>query len=292
MPVAIPATRAAGAEERASSGCGKTAASGVTTQHLTVNGSERDYLLSAPARYDPTQPRRSCSTSTGSGRAWSEQAFYTPMAEKAGHVGYVVITPDGQGDVLRRWSLLPSGKASPDVDFVRPCSARPTARSASMPGGVFADRDLQRRHLLDPLVARSPAGLPRSRRSRGSARRLCAPVTPRGDCSRSTARPIRSCPIGVGDYFWGAPRGTDGLDPSEATPVDGALTVWAAFDGCGTPPTPTPVADDVQQVMWPRLPHQRRRRALPGDRWGHTWPGSLPVSSGAARPGDLSINAT
>ena len=102
--VVVPAT-GAGAAKRASSGCGRTAASGVTTQHVTVDGTDREYLLSVPAGYDDTKPAPLMFDFHGFTSSMQEQAVYTHLAEQGGQRGYVVITPNGQGDLLRRWSL-------------------------------------------------------------------------------------------------------------------------------------------------------------------------------------------
>ena len=39
-----------------SGGCGRKAASGTTTRHVTVGDTEREYLLAIPDGYDPSKP--------------------------------------------------------------------------------------------------------------------------------------------------------------------------------------------------------------------------------------------
>ncbi len=94
-----------------------------------------------------------------------------------------------------------------------------------------------------------------------------------------------------GDYFSGAVAGRT-ADREQAQPVDDALTAWAAFDGCGTPPTPTFVADDVQHVVWPDCPTNgivELYRVVGG---GHTWPGATPVRAARLGATTPSISAT
>ncbi len=77
-----------------------------------------------------------------------------------------------------------------------------------------------------------------------------------------------------------------------ANPVDGAVTAWAAFDGCGTPPTTSFVAEDVQRIVWPRCPKLgtvELYRIIGG---GHTWPGSMPVRAEQLGGTSSSIDAT
>ena len=87
-----------------------------------------------PARRCPrattTRSRRRCLFDFhGLGSDMQEQAVYTQLAEQGGARGYVVITPNGQGDVLRRWSLVASANANPDVAFVQ-AMLRATNRNA------------------------------------------------------------------------------------------------------------------------------------------------------------------
>ena len=52
---AVP-TSAGSATPTKSSGCGRKAAAGATSRHVTVDGTVRDYLLSIPDGYDPSEP--------------------------------------------------------------------------------------------------------------------------------------------------------------------------------------------------------------------------------------------
>ena len=171
--VVVPAT-GAGAAKRASSGCGRTAASGVTTQHVTVDGADREYLLSVPAGYDDTKPAPLMFDFHGFTSSMQEQAVYTHLAEQGGQRGYVVITPNGQGDLLRRWSLLPSAKVNPDVAFVQ-AMLRTTNRTLCInPRRVFATGISNGAMFSTLLACALPGGWPPSRRSRGSTAHRCA----------------------------------------------------------------------------------------------------------------------
>jgi polyhydroxybutyrate depolymerase len=75
-------------------------------------------------------------------------------------------------------------------------------------------------------------------------------------------------------------------------PVDDAVAAWAAFDGCGTPPTTSFVADDVQRLVWPGCFANgavELYRIIGG---GHTWPGSTPVRASRLGSTTSSISAT
>ena len=109
----------AGAATAKTEGCGREAVAGTTTRHVTVDGTDREYLLSIPEGYDPAQPASLLFDFHGLGSNMGQQAVYTDLDARGGARGYVVITPNGQGEVLRRWSLRSKASANPDVAFVR-----------------------------------------------------------------------------------------------------------------------------------------------------------------------------
>ena len=117
--LAVVPSVAAGAATKRVAGCGKTATPGLTTQHLAVDGSDREYLLSIPESYDASKRAPLLFNFHGLGSTMQEQALYSGLNQKAGAEGYIVITPNGTGTVLRRWSFPPLPGSAADVDFVK-----------------------------------------------------------------------------------------------------------------------------------------------------------------------------
>jgi polyhydroxybutyrate depolymerase len=259
---------------------------------VTVDGADREYLLSVPAGYDDTKPAPLLFDFHGFTSSMQEQAVYTHLAEQGAQRGYVVITPNGQGDVLRRWSLLPSAKVNPDVAFVQ-AMLRTTNRTLCInPRRIFATGISNGAMFSTVLACALPARFAAIAPVAGiNGAPVCDPGTPRVNvlAFHGTADPI--VPYQGGDYFSGAIAGrTDGR--AQATPVDDATAAWAEFDGCGTPSTPTFVADDVQHLVWPDCPTNgtvELYRVLGG---GHTWPGATPVRSARLGATTPSISAT
>jgi polyhydroxybutyrate depolymerase len=289
--VAVPASPASAAK-RASSGCGQKAAAGVTTRHITVDGTDREYLLSIPDGYDPSKPAPLLFDFHGLGSNMQEQSLYTNLDQKGGARGYVVVTPNGQGDVLRHWSLLPSAADNPDVAFVQAmlrttnrvlCIDQKRVFSTGISNGAMFSTQLACA-LPGRLAAIAPvAGI--------NATAVCAAGTPRVSvlAFHGTSDPI--VPYEGGEYFSGAAIGRV-LGVPAAKPVDEAAAAWAAFDGCGTPPAQSWVADDVQRFVWPDCPAigaVELYRIVGG---GHTWPGSAAVREDRLGPTTRSIDAT
>jgi polyhydroxybutyrate depolymerase len=277
---------------RSSSGCGQGAVAGTTTQHVTVDGADREYLLSVPDGYDATKRAPLLFDFHGLGSNMQQQAVYSQLAQEGGARGDVVITPNGQGTVLRHWSLAPSATANPDVAFVR-AMLRTTARTLCIdPNRISATGISNGAMFSTVLVCALPGRLASIAPVAGiNATRVCDAGTPKVSilAFHGTADPI--VPYEGGDYFSGAALGR-ALGLAQAKRVDDATAAWAAFDGCHSPPSEEFVADDVQHVTWPGCPANGTvalYRILGG---GHTWPGAIPVSPdrlGATTP---SIDAT
>jgi polyhydroxybutyrate depolymerase len=278
---------------KTSSGCGRAAVAGMTTQHVTVDGTDREYLLSVPGGYDPTRPAPLIFDFHGLGSNMQQQAVYSRLAQEGGARGDVVITPNGQGStVLRHWSLAPSAAANPDVAFVR-AMLRTTARTLCIdPNRIFATGISNGAMFSTVLVCALPGRLAAIAPVAGiNATRVCDAGTPKVSilAFHGTADPI--VPYQGGDYFSGAALGR-ALGLAQAKPVDEATAAWAAFDGCHTPPSEEFVADDVQHVTWPGCPANGTvalYRVIGG---GHTWPGAIPVRADRLGGTTSSIDAT
>ena len=289
--VVVPTTGAAAAK-RTSSGCGKPAAAAVTTRHVTVDGTDREYRLSVPDGYDPSKPAPLLFDFHGLGSNMEEQALYTELDEQGGARGYVVITPNGQGDLLRHWSLLPSAAANPDVAFTQ-AMLRTTNRTLCIDQQRVFSTGISNGAMFSTVLACAlPGRLAAIAPVAGiNATEVCAAGTPRVSvlAFHGTADPV--VPYQGGAFFSGAPIGRV-LGVPEAKPVDDAATAWAAFDGCGTPPAQAFVADDVQRVVWPDCPPNGAVQLYRVVGGGHTWPGSTPVRADRLGPTTSSIDAT
>jgi polyhydroxybutyrate depolymerase len=204
----------------------------------------------------------------------------------------VVITPNGQGTVLRHWSLTPSAAKNPDVAFTRAMLAA-TKRSLCIdPGRVYATGMSNGAMFTTVVACALPGRFAAIAPVAGSnATKVCAATTPKVSmlAFHGTADPI--VPYQGGDYFSGA-AATRALGLTRAKPVDNAVAAWAAFDGCGTPSAEGFVADDVQRVTWPDCPHDGTVELYRVVGGGHTWPGAVDLRSQRLGATTSSISAT
>ena len=166
---------------RGSAGCGNAATSGSSTRHVTVDGVQRDYLLSIPSDYRAAKPAPLLFDFHGFTSSMQEQSAYTKFNQQGGARGYVVITPNGQGDLLRRWSLIPAASANPDVAFVQAMLRTTTGGSASTFAASSPPASRTARCSRPCSRARFRDASRRSRRSPGSTppTACCAADAPR-----------------------------------------------------------------------------------------------------------------
>jgi polyhydroxybutyrate depolymerase len=278
VTVAGALSSSAGAATK-SSGCGRRATARTTTKHVVVDGVDREYLLSIPAGYDPSEPAPLVFDFHGLGSNMEEQAAYTNLDAVAGARGYVVVTPNGQDGVLRRWSLQPSAAANPDVAFVQ-AMLRTTARSLCIDRDRVFAAGMSNGAMFSTLLACAlPGRFAAVAPVAGvNATAVCSAGTPRVSvlAFHGTADPI--VPYAGGAYFSGAAEGRL-LGVPDARPVDDVVAAWAAFDGCGTASSTASVADDVEHVTWPRCPKTGTVELYRVVGGGHTWPGAIAIHS-------------
>ena len=263
-------------------GCGKSAAPSLTTQHLAVDGTDREYLLSIPPSYDASKRAPLLFDFHGLGSDMQQQALYSGLNQKAGAEGYVVITPNGTGTSLRGWSFPPLPGSGADVSFVKAMLAT-TQRTLCIDHRA-SSRPASRTVRSSPPCSRARSRTTRGHRARvGRQRHRRVPCGHAPDGSARVPRHRRSdCAVQRGRVLLGVDaRRAGGL---QAEAVDDAVANWARFDGCGTPASTTSVAGDVEHVTYPHCPSSgtvELYRVIGG---GHTWPGAIPLRASVRRP--------
>jgi polyhydroxybutyrate depolymerase len=271
----VPPVAAGGATGRGG-GCARSSSPGLTTQHLTVDGTDREYLLSIPPSYNPSPRAPLLFNFHGLGSDMQQQALYSGLNQKAGADGYVVITPNGSGTALRRWSFPPLPGSAADVNFVKAILATTQRTLCIDPKRVFSTGISNGAIFSTVLACALPGRLAAIAPVAGvNATDACRAGTPRIPvlAFHGTADPI--VPYNGGAYFSGVnARRTAGI---QARPVDDAVASWARFDGCGTPATTTAVADDVEHVTYPDCPSSGMVELYRVVGGGHTWPGAIPI---------------
>jgi polyhydroxybutyrate depolymerase len=228
----------------------------------------------------------------GLGSNLQQQAIYSRLDQQAGARGYVVITPNGEGDIARHWSLDPSATRNPDVAFVQAMLRAATSALCIDPARVYATGISNGAMFSTVLACALPGRFAAIAPVAGvNATKVCRQGTPKVSvlAFHGTADPI--VPYRGGDYFSGLGVAR-ALGLPKAKPVEDATAAWAAFDGCGTPPVKSTVADDVQHLVWPHCPQRGAVQLYRIEGGGHTWPGGLVLPVSRLGRTTASIDAT
>jgi poly(3-hydroxybutyrate) depolymerase len=166
----------------------------------------------------------------------------------------VVITPNGQGDVLRHWSLDPSTGANPDVAFTQAMLRTTTGSLCIDPKRVFSTGISNGAMFSTLLACALPGRLAAIAPVSGiNVTPVCAAGTPRVSvlAFHGTADPI--VPYRGGAYFSGQPIGRV-LGVPDAKPVETTAAAWAltaAWPAHWAEPVvwPTPGASRIVSIM-------------------------------------------
>src|SRR5262245_16302013 len=241
----VPAGQAAAARPVR---CNHPAEPGITTEHLVVGGTDREYRLSVPASYDGSKPAPLVFNFHGLGSTMDQQAVYSSLEDAAGARGYVVITPQGRGGLVSHWSIPPLDDTKDDVDFVK-AMLDTTERSLCIDTDRVYSTGISNGAMLSTVVAcRLPGTLAAIPSVAGvNVTRTCARGIPPVSvlAFHGTADPV--VPYQGGALLGGT---LPFLGALQARPVERAVAQWAAFDGCTSKPRSTQVAGDVERVSY------------------------------------------
>jgi polyhydroxybutyrate depolymerase len=290
--VAPMAPAEAGERPVGTSGCGRTATPGVTTRRVVVDGVEREYLLSIPEGYRPSRRAPLLFDFHGLGSDMQQQSLYTRLNAEGAKRGFVVITPNGQGDLLRHWSLDPVAASNPDVAFVQ-AMLRATTRTLCIDARRTFSTGISNGGMFSTLLAcAQPGRFAAVAPVAGiNATSVCEPGTPRVSILAFHGTADHVVPYAGGALLSGSPV-AQAFGVPAAQSVEASMAAWAAFDGCRSTPVPTAVAADVDRLQWPRCSGNRAvvlYRIVGG---GHTWPGAAAVRADRLGPTTSSIDAT
>ncbi len=278
------ATPAAAAAPRP---CRHRPPSGVTTRHLTSGGTRRDYLLEVPTAARKGARLPLILNFHGLGSNMQQQAAYTALNTKGGAAGYVVVTPDGTGEAVKRWTVPP--RSDTDVDFVRALLRRTERDLCIARDRVFATGISNGAILATALPCALPGTFAAIAPVAGvNALKVCAAGTPPVTVVAFHGTADGLVPYGGGRYFQAAQtdpalaaRLRQGLGGEaalsgrvQARPVEQAVAEWAAFDGCGSTAAVTQPAADVRRTAYAGCDDDRRVTLYTVEGGGHTWPGA------------------
>lgn len=275
----------------ASPGCSDEAAvtdTGVSDERLAVGDTEREYRRFVPTGYESTTPAPLVVDLHGLTMSDDMEAAVTGMEPLADEEGFLVVTPQGLGDIPF-WNFVSAGIATDDVSFLGDLVARVGDDLCVDTSRVYAT-GISNGGLMSSALA---CGLPD----------LFAAVAPVAGVAflegcedgppvsfqaiYGTADNVLPYEGGLGAAIRGflssnpldasaAPAGDqqDRIDDIAFAPVDGTLARWAGRNGCAAEPEEERVSDEVVRRSWPDCDGGAEVVLYVVEGGGHSWPGT------------------
>ena len=286
-----------------SAGCGTGAEvvdPAMTEERLAFGGGDREYRRFVPSGYEPATPLPLVVDLHGLTMTDDMEAAVTGMEPLADEEGFLVVTPQGLGDIPF-WNFISAGIATDDVSFLGELVAQvgddlcvDTSRvyATGMSNGGLMASDLACR-LPDVFAAVAPVD----------------GVTFLDGCEDGppvsyqaiygTADNVLPYDGGLGGPIRGF-LSSNPLDASEADteeqedqissiafpPVDDALAKWAERNGCAVEPVEDRISDEVVRRSWPDCDSGAEVVLYVVEGGGHSWPGTPLFNGGAAAEAD------
>lgn len=278
----VATTAAAGAPPVASKGCSSTTAPAAEDKQkhvLTIAGADRYYLLTTPASADASKPLPLVVDFHGLSEGAEVHLEMTKFSEMGKTHGFVVATPNGQGQPVH-WDASTASHPNQDVDFV----------------DAFLNQ-IETEHCIDTsrvyatglsYGAIMSSFLTCVRADRFAAVAPVAGITIHKDCNPSRPMPVITF-HGTADPILKFNGGVD-LSGISAKPADGGTTTtvpadlngpgyptnvadWAKRNGCKSTSTDTKVTDSVIHRVYD-CPDNAAVEFYIVVGGGHAWPGS------------------
>lgn len=297
---AAPSADEAEAAPVASEGCGdRGPAPGSSDRRLVTAGTEREYRRHVPAGYDPATPAPLVVDLHGLTMSASLEAALTGMEALADEEGFLVVTPQGLGDIPF-WNYVSAGIADDDVSFLGALVAQVGADLCVDTSRVYATGISNGGLMSSALACRLPQVF--------AAVAPVAGVTFLDGCEDGPPVPYQATygtaddvlPYGGGlgaqlqGFLSANPLGAsaasagdqqDQISAIAFPPVDDTLARWAARNGCADDPVEERVSPEVVRRSWPGCDDEAEVVLYLVEGGGHTWPGT-PLLGGRGGQGD------
>lgn len=284
-------TSVGGGAPVASPGCADGAASpdpGVSDERLAVGGTEREYRRFVPAGYDADTPAPLVVDLHGLTMSDDMEAAVTGMEPLADQEGFLVVTPQGLGDIPF-WNFISAGIATDDVTFLGDLVDQVGADLCVDTSRVYATGISNGGLMSSALACRLPDVF--------AAVAPVAGVTFLEGCedgppvsyqaTYGTADEILPFTGGLGGAIQGflssnrldasaadTDEQTDQIDSIAFAPVEDTLARWADRNGCAAEPDEERVSDEVVRRSWPDCDGGAEVVLYVVEGGGHSWPGT------------------
>ncbi len=286
-----------------STGCDASAevpTAGSSDEQLAFDGTDRVYRRFVPAAYEPGAPVPLVVDLHGLTMSADMEAAVTGMEPLADEEGFLVVTPQGLGDIPF-WNFVSAGIATDDVSFLGALVARVGEDLCVDTSRVYATGISNGGLMSSALACRLPdvfaAVAPVSGVTFLDGCEDGPPVS--YQAIYGTADNVLPYDGGLGGPIRGF-LSSNPLDDSAADrdeqqgqissiafpSVDDALVLWADRNDCATRPDETRISDEVVRRSWPGCAGGAEVVLYVVEGGGHSWPGTPLFNGNAAEQAD------
>lgn len=261
---------------------------GLSQEQMTSGGDRRDYRRFVPSAYAAARPAPLVVDLHGLTMNAELEALVTGMEDLADTEGFVVVTPQGLGDIPH-WNYISNAMVADDVSFLEDLVGQVGDDLCLDRSRVYATGISNGGLMASALACRLPQVF--------AAVAPVAGLTTLDGCTDGPPVPIQVV-YGTADnvlpYDGGlAPMlraflGSNSLDEAAADPdeqqvqvgriafppVDDSMAVWAERNGCGADPVDERVSDEVVRRTWPDCDGGAEVTLYVVEDGGHSWPGT------------------
>ena len=282
-----------------SAGCevdAKRVAAGLSQERLAFGGVDREYRRFVPGGYEPATPAPLVLDLHGLTMSGDMEAAVTGMEPLADDEGFLVVTPQGLGDIPF-WNFISAGLATDDVSFLHElvtqvgedlCVDTSRVYATGISNGGLMSSALACR-LPDVFAAVAPVagvtflegcedGPPISYQAVYGTADNVLPYD--GGLGAPIRRFLSSNPLDASEVD--TEEQESQISSIAFPPVDDALARWAERNGCAAEPDEDRVSDEVVRRSWPDCDGGAEVVLFVVEGGGHSWPGT-PLFGGDAR---------
>ncbi|HMQ25203.1 MAG TPA: PHB depolymerase family esterase [Acidimicrobiales bacterium] len=283
-----PAVGSTGCSVDTAEGAGEEVEPGASEEELDGAGPTRTFRRFVPSAYEPTVPAPLVVDLHGLTMTNDLEAALTGFEELAEDEGFVVVTPQGLGDIPF-WNFISSGVATDDVAFLGDLVEQVGVDLCIDASRVYASGISNGGLMSSALACRRPDVFAAVAPVAGVAFLPgCEEGPPVGyQAVYGTADDVLPYDGGLGGNLQGF-LAENPLDESRAStdeqqgqistiafaPVDDTLARWAERNGCESEPVEERVSGEVVRWWWPDCDEGAEVVLYIVEGGGHTWPGT------------------
>lgn len=241
-----------------------------TTEHMIASGGEsRTYLLHVPPGYDGSTKTPVVVLFHGYGGTSATMLQTTHMVRLADDKGFLLVAPQGRGDIARWDFESPVDMEGSDLGFVRDLVSQVKSETCVDAKRVYAAGFSNGSALTLALACDGTTKF-------AAYGAVSAPYYA-DSCTKAPPEPII--------YFHGM---RDKVVPYDGAytligrlpPVNQAISQWVRHDGCPASGSTTTVSEHVRHFVWKSCANGAAVELYAVDNGGHRWPGGTASSPG------------